>query len=69
MGELNGRELPEFNWVNRMLGNRKATLARAFHAFKYHHNARVYLGAFAYRFNRRVDLRELVVRLMADVAG
>ncbi|MEX8520253.1 MAG: IS1595 family transposase [Leptothrix sp. (in: b-proteobacteria)] len=60
------RELPEFAWVNTVLGNLKMTLSGAFHAFKYPKYARSYLGAFAYRFNRRFDLRGLLARLITD---
>lgn len=42
-----------------MLGNLKTTLAGAFHALNYSKYAAGYLAAFAYRFNRRFDLRGL----------
>ena len=35
---------------------------------KYRKYAAHYLAAFAYRFNRRFDLRALVSRLIVDVA-
>ena len=50
-----------------MLGNLKTTLAGAFHALKYRKYADHYLAAFAYRFNRRFDLRGLVAALIMDV--
>jgi hypothetical protein len=56
------REVPEFAWINTILGNLKTTLAGAHRAFKY---AEQYLGAFAYRFSRRFDLKRLVTRLVA----
>ena len=62
------RELPEFVWVNTVLGNLKTTLSGAFHAFKYPKYAGSYLAAFAYRFNRRFDLRRLMARLIIDVS-
>lgn len=62
------RDLPAFKWVNTVLGNLKTTLAGAFHSLKYRKYAGRYLAAFAYRFNRRFDLRDLVVRLIVDVA-
>jgi transposase-like protein len=67
-GALRPRELPEFKWVNTMLGNLKTMLAGTFHALKYRKYAQVYLAAFTYRFNRRFDLRGLVERLIDDVA-
>ena len=39
----------------------------AYKSFEYSKHADHYLGAFAYRFNRRVDLADLVVRLVVDV--
>ena len=67
VGALKPRDLPEFKWVNTVLGNLKTTLAGAFHALKYRKYAGSYLSAFAYRFNRRFDLRDLVARLIIDV--
>jgi transposase-like protein len=68
VGALKPRDLPEFKWVNTVLGNLKTTLAGTFHALKYRKYAEQYLAAFAYRFNRRFDLRGLVARLIVDVA-
>lgn len=68
VGALKPRDLPAFKWINTVLGNLKTTLAGAFHSLKYSKYAERYLGAFAYRFNRRFDLRGLVARLIVDVA-
>ena len=68
VGALKPRDLPEFKWVNTVLGNLKTTLAGAFHSLNYRKYAEHYLAAFAYRFNRRFDLRGLVARLIVDVA-
>ena len=68
VGDLMPRDLPEFKWVNTVLGNLKTTLAGAYHAMKYRKYAGHYLAAFAYRFNRRFDLCDLVVRFIVDVA-
>ena len=68
VGERKPRDLPQFLWVNTILGNLKTTLAGAFHSFKYSKYATGYLAAFAYRFNRRFDLPGLVARLIVDVA-
>jgi len=38
----------------------------AFHSLNYRKYAGHYLAAFAYRFNRRFDLRDLVARLIVD---
>jgi transposase-like protein len=68
VGDRKPRDLPEFAWVNTVLGNLKTTLAGAHHAFNYRKYAAHYLAAFAYRFNRRFDLHTLVVRLIIAVA-
>jgi hypothetical protein len=68
VGALKPRDLPEFKWVNTMLGNLKTTLAGAFKALKFRKYAQTYLAAFAYRFNQRFDLRSLVATLIVDVA-
>ena len=39
----------------------------AYKAFAYSKYAQRYLGAFAYRFNRRFDLAGMVARLVVDV--
>jgi hypothetical protein len=67
VGQRKPRELPQFKWVNTVLGNLKTMLSGAYKAFKYAKYAQSYLGAFAYRFNRRFDLAELVVRLVVNV--
>jgi hypothetical protein len=59
---------PSSNGSTPSQGNLKTTLSGAYKAFKYGKYAGSYLGAFAYRFNRRFDLRDLVVRLIVDVA-
>jgi transposase-like protein len=68
VGGRKPRDTPEFAWVNTVLGNLKTTLAGAHHAFKFRKYAPHYLGAFAYRFNRRFDLRGLVPRLIVAVS-
>ncbi len=68
VGALKPRDLPQFKWVNTVLGNLKTTLAGAFHSLKYSKYASHYLAAFAYRFNRRFDLRTLITRLIVDVS-
>lgn len=62
------RDLPEFKWINTVLGNLKTTLAGAFHSLNYRKYGADYLAAFSYRFNRRFDLRGLVAELVVDVA-
>jgi hypothetical protein len=58
------KELPQFKWVNTIFDNLKTSLSRSHHAFDFSQYAARYLGAFAYRFNRRVDLSTLHARLL-----
>jgi hypothetical protein len=67
VGSLMPRDLPSFKCVNTVLGNLETTLAGAYHALKYRKYAEHYLAVFAYRFNRRFDLRGLVASLIVDV--
>lgn len=67
VGQRKPRELPQFKWVNTVLANAKTMISGAYKAFGYAKYADRYLGAFCYRFNRRFDLADLVVRLVVDV--
>ncbi len=67
VGQRKPRELPQFKWVNTVLANAKTMISGAYKAFGYAKYANRYLGAFCYRFNRRFDLADLVVRLVVDV--
>ena len=58
------KEVPEFKWINTVLGNLKTTLSGCYHAFDFRKYATRYLAAFCYRFNRRFDLRSLHQRLL-----
>jgi hypothetical protein len=64
VGKRKPRELPEFLWVNTVLGNVKTSLAGAYHAFDFGKYAERYLGAIAYRFNRRFTLNTITQRLL-----
>jgi len=67
VGQRNPRDLPQFKWVNTVLGNLQTMVSGAYKAFGYRKYADRYLGAFAYRFNRRLDLADMVVRRVVDV--
>jgi hypothetical protein len=71
VGGRKPKELPMFHWVNTVLGNVKSSLSGAYHAFGFNKYAERYLGAIAYRFNRRFDLHALPNRLLvaAVVSG
>ena len=45
------KDLPEFNWINIVLGILKTSLGGAFHAFDFAKYGTRYLRAFVYRFN------------------
>jgi len=62
-------ELPEFNWVNTVLGNVKTGLNGAYHAFDFSKYAHRYLATIAYRFNRRFILKTLPERLLIAAVG
>ena len=68
VGNRKPRDLPQFQWVNTILGNLKTTLHGAFHSLAWAKHADSHLAAFAYRFNRRFDLRGLLAQLIVDVA-
>jgi len=58
------RDLPQFLWVNTLLGNLKTSTAGAYHAFKFRKYAQRYFSTVTYRFNRRFNLAELPMRLL-----
>jgi hypothetical protein len=62
------KDSPEFKWINMALGNLKASLGGPHHAFDFAKYGSRYLGAFAYRFNRRFDLGSIAARLIVASA-
>lgn len=62
------KDVPEFLWINTILGNLKTSLGGAYHAFKFSKYANRYLATFAYRFNRRFQLDVLPLRLLVAAA-
>ena len=64
VGGRKPKDLPEFLWINTILGNLKTSLGGAYHAFDFAKYASRYLAAFAYRFNRRFRLDTLPKRLL-----
>ena len=63
------KDVPEFKWINTILGNLKTSLSGSYHAFDFRKYAARYLAAFCYRFNRRFDLRTLHQRLLIAAVG
>lgn len=62
------KDLPEFKWINTILGNLKTSLGGAYHAFDFAKYGSRYLGAFVYRFNRRFQLEAITTRLIVAAA-
>jgi transposase-like protein len=67
VGQRKPRDLPQFTWVNTVLGNLKTKINGAHKHFNFAKYANRYLGAFAYRFNRRFELTQLVHGLIRRV--
>ena len=57
-------ELPQFRAVNTVLGNLKRALGGTYHAFDFAKYAHRYLAEAQYRFNRRFNLRSILLRLL-----
>jgi len=55
--------IPEFKWVNTMIGNIKNSIRGTYHAISKQHVPR-YLAEFSYRFNRRFNLGEMISRFI-----
>lgn len=55
-------DIPEFKWVNTMIGNIKNAIRGTYHAISPKHVPR-YLAEFCYRFNRRFELSKMISRL------
>lgn len=68
VGSRKPREMPQLSWVNTVLGNLKTMVNGGHKSFKFSKYAGHYLGAFAYRFNRRVNLQNLLRGLVGHAA-
>ncbi len=62
-------QVPEFGWLNTILGNLKTSFSGAYHAFNFAKYGSRHLAAFAYRFNRRFHLDTLPARLLVAAAA
>ena len=56
-------DIPDFKWVNTMIGNVKNAIRGTYHAVSPKHIPR-YLAEFCYRFNRRFELGEMIERFL-----
>lgn len=64
VGGRKPKDLPEFSWINTVLGNLKTSFGGAYHAFDFAKYGIRYLAAFVYRFNRRFHLETLPMQLL-----
>lgn len=62
-------QVPEFGWVNTLLGHLKTRFSGAYHAFNFAKYGSRYLAAFASRFNRRFHRDTLPARLLVAAAA
>jgi len=62
------KDLPEFNWINMVLGNLKTSMGGAYHAFDFAKYGTRYLSAFVCRFKRRFHLVTLSLSLLVAAA-
>ena len=60
---------PEFLAVNTVLGNLKTAFAGTYHSFGFAKYAHRYLAQVQYLFNRRFDLRAILLRLVRAACG
>jgi hypothetical protein len=58
-------ELEAFQWVNTMIENIKTSMYGAYHPIDPRHLTR-YVELFCYRFNRHIDLSELLPEYTAN---
>ncbi len=66
-GGKHPNDLPQFRWINTLLGNLKTSLSGTFHALHFGKYARRYLGGFCFRFNRRFSLAAMTERIANEV--
>jgi transposase-like protein len=62
-GGKHSSDLPQFRWINTLLGNLKTSFNGTFHAFNFDKYTRRYLGGYCIRFNRRFSLAAMTERI------
>jgi hypothetical protein len=60
-------DLPQFRWINTLLGNLKTSFCSTFHAINFVSYARRYSGGFCFRFNPRFSMVEMTDRIANEV--
>jgi hypothetical protein len=58
------KDLPDFRWINTVIGNLKTSFSGTFHALRFENYADRYLGAFCYRLDCRFNLEEMTTRIL-----
>jgi transposase-like protein len=64
MGGRKPKDVPNFQWLNTIIGNVKTGLCGTYHAFNFKKYGDRYLAEITYRFNRRFNLKGLLQRLL-----
>ena len=62
-GGRHSNDLPQFRWINILLGNLKTSFSGTFHAFNFDKYAKRYLGGFCFLFNRRFKMAAMTGRI------
>jgi hypothetical protein len=60
-------KLPQFKWINTLLGNLKTAITGTYHAFDFAKYAHRYLAEFQFRFNRRFDMKTILHSLLTSL--
>ena len=68
-GGKHPNDLPQFRWINTLLGNVKTSFNGTFHAFNFDKYARRYLGGYCFRFNRRFSMATMTDRIQTPSAA
>jgi len=62
-GGRHPNDLPQFRWINILLGNLKTSFSGTFHAFNFDKYAKRYLCGFCFLFNRRFKMALMTERI------
>jgi len=61
--------LPQFKWVNTLLGNLKTAITGTYHAFDVSKYAHRYLAEFQFRFNHRFNMKTILSHLLSALVA
>lgn len=62
-GGKHPNNLPQFRWINTLLGNLKTSFSGTDDAFNFDKYARRYLGGYCFRLNRRFSMSKMTERI------